>query len=127
MSFVRDLIRTMLLSPAPLVPVKYIFHIGDHRTHPGLFPTMGFTLHDMLVRRLKICERTGHTPVHFRLITFQGKDIVCPALDYHLGNLPLATHRVNGDDATFQLQDTQQFRYFGYLVALSCNLFLAQQ
>ena len=88
---------------------------------------MGFALHNMLGRRLNICERIGDTPFHFGLISFQGKYIVGSALDYYLGNLLLTTHRVNGDDAALQFQNTQQFRYGGYLVTLSCNLFLTQQ
>lgn len=76
---------------------------------------------------INISERTDYYVEHFGLIAVQFKDIVDATLDNRLCNLPLTVHGVYVDYAVSLFQNTQQFRYGGYLVTFASDLFLCKQ
>ena len=61
------------------------------------------------------------------VVAFECQNVVGFLLDDDPGNVRLAAHRVDGDDASPQFQHGQQLRYRRYFVGLLCSLDLPQR
>lgn len=84
---------------------------------------IGYLLEVVLLRQVK--ER-GHVFLEVGLVALDGQDVVGLLRDNLLGDSRLTAHRINGDDAAADIQQTQQLRNGRNLIGLVGHGPLAQ-
>ena len=122
------------LRPYPLgVPVVQAVLIGNDPAFPAFHPSVSLVpgLSVVIGRPVKAQglgarEQVLNALVQLALVFLHRQHIVSPALGDLLGDLSLAAHGVDGDDAAIQVQHLQQLGNGGDLVGFLVGLHLAQ-
>src|SRR5579883_2390356 len=107
--------------------------IGDHPTPSDFDPSVALVHAPILVDnhvldglRLGVRKHPDHVGVEGFLILLECQDVVSPLLDNLSGDLALAAHRVDCDNAASDGQYAQEFRDSGDLVGFVVDLDLGQ-
>ena len=124
------------LQPRPVMPVlqpRQDVRIADHPAPTHFDPSVPLVHALLLVDDhvitdlgLGIRERLDDIVVKGLLILFERQDVVGILLDDLLGNLPLAAHRIDRDDAAGDCQSVQEFGNRSDLIRLVVDLDLGQ-
>ena len=75
---------------------------------------------------LRVLKETLHLPMQAALVALERQDLVGRSFADGLGNLPLATHGINGHDSARQIQGAQQLGNGRNFVPLGSDLALAE-
>ena len=122
------------LGPLPLgVDVVQTVCRGNYPAFPPFHPSVSFVhgLGVVIGRPVKVrccglLEQVSDALVELTLILFHRQHVIGPAVHNLLGNLPLTSHGVNGDDTTMPVQQVQQLGNGGDFIGLRRGFDLAQ-
>lgn len=108
----------ILFQPADGIRYRACAYFYSAVATRGMFVRLkSFHKHFIVKKQLYIIMQTA-------LVTLEGKDIIASFFYNFCSNFLLRSHRVNGDNSAFYIEQIKQFRNSGYLVGFLIRLHL---